>query len=163
MKPLLHARSSARKYGGEPDEYLAIHDFIDGSKAALPDVRHRAIFHSAFGCFVVEKVFGTYFVNSAGRQVSVRDIAEDHILEDLGFIPTLEKWFVNMPIERWMGGKASRVRQMALEDLGRDAPVELPPDTRPGEAILQALEKTDRHYPPRVDPFGFAVREFVGD
>lgn len=84
MKPFIHAKASAKRYGGEPKDYLAIHDFMDSSKAALADVRHRAVFHSAFGIFIVEKVFGTNITNSEGKLVSVRDIAEDHVREDLG-------------------------------------------------------------------------------
>jgi hypothetical protein len=105
MKPYIHAKSSAAKYGGEPEDYLVVHDLMDSSKAALPDVRHRALFHSAFGIFMVEKMLGTTLINSDGKQVSVRDIAEQHIMEDLGFIPTVETWFRNMKIEPWMSGK----------------------------------------------------------
>lgn len=102
MKPWLHAKSSAAKYGGKPDDYLPIHDFMDSSKASLADVRHRAIFHSSFGIFIVERVFGTNIKNSDGRDISVRDIAEQHVMEDLGFIPTMEQWLRNMRIEPWM-------------------------------------------------------------
>jgi hypothetical protein len=108
MKPLQHARNSVKKWGGTLDDYLPIHDFFDSSKAALPDMRHRAILHSAFGIFVLERVFGTYIVNSDGRKVSVRDIGEDHVVEDLGFIPTLEKWLKHMPMEDWMFGSGRK-------------------------------------------------------
>jgi hypothetical protein len=104
MKPLQHARNSAKKWGGKPEDYQAIHDFFDSTKAALPDMRHRAILHSAFGIFILEKVFGTYITNSEGRQVCVRDLGEDHVIEDLGFIPTIERWLKNLPFEDWMGG-----------------------------------------------------------
>lgn len=85
---------------------------MDSSKAVIPDIRHRAIFHSSFGCFIVEKVFGTNITNSAGKQISVRDVAEDHIMEDLGFIPTVEKYFATMQIEQWMGGKSKKIRKV---------------------------------------------------
>ena len=111
MKPYLHARSSARKHGGKPEDYLDIHDYMDSSKASLPDVRHRAVFHSALGCYIVERIFGTTRENSDGRSYSTRDIAEQHIIEDLGFIPTLEKWFENMPIDQWMGGRRKTNKQ----------------------------------------------------
>lgn len=104
MKPLIHAKISVKRHGGHVDDYLPIHNFIDSSKATVPDVRHRAILHSAFGCFLAEQVFGTYITTSDNKHVSVRDIAEEHILEDLGFIPTVEKWLDNMPIELWMSG-----------------------------------------------------------
>jgi hypothetical protein len=104
MKPYLHGRIHARKYGGTPDDYADIDDFIDSSKAAFPDMRHRAILHSAFGCFLVEKMFGRERTNSAGTSYSPRDVAEDHIIQDLGFIPTVEKYLQNMTLQPWMSG-----------------------------------------------------------
>ena len=95
MKPYLHGRIHAKKYGGVAEDYADIDDFIDSSKAAVPDVRHRAILHSAFGCFLVEKMFGRTRVNSEGKEYSPRDVAEDHILQDLGFIPTMEQYLNN--------------------------------------------------------------------
>ncbi len=115
MKPMIHARSSARKYGGTAEDYLAIHDFMDSSKAHVADVRHRMIFHSSLGCFIVEQVFGHTIKNSDGREVSVRDVAEDHVIEDLGFIPSLEKWMEGMPVQQWMGGPVKRIRHIAYE------------------------------------------------
>ena len=104
MKPYIHAKSSVSKYGGIIEDYLPIHDFMDSSKSSLADVRHRAILLSSFGIFIVEKVFGTTIENSDGKNICVRDIAENHVIEDLGFIPTLDKWFKNMEIENWMAG-----------------------------------------------------------
>lgn len=104
MKPLTHSKTSARKYGGKPEDYLPIHDFLDSSKAAMPDMRHRAILHNSFGIFLAEKVFGTYIVNSDGKEVNVRDVAEDHVLDDIGFIPTIQDWLKDMPFTEWTGG-----------------------------------------------------------
>jgi hypothetical protein len=59
---------------------------------------------------MVEKMLGTTITNSAGRKVSVRDIAEQHVMEDLGFIPTVETWFRNMRIEPWMHGAVIKTR-----------------------------------------------------
>jgi hypothetical protein len=103
-KPLIHAKNSVKRYGGIIDNYLPIHNFMDSTKAALPDARHRAILHSSFGIFLAEQLFGTYITNSDMRLVSVRQIAEDHVMEDLGFIPTMERWFENMKLEEWMMG-----------------------------------------------------------
>lgn len=115
MKPFQHAKNSARKYGGKPEDYQAVHDLFDSTKSALPDMRHRAVLHSAFGIFLVERVFGTTIENSEGRRVSVRDIGEDHVIEDLGFIPTIEHWMRNMRLEPWMGGQL-RARAVARVD-----------------------------------------------
>lgn len=104
MKPFLHAKISAKKFGGVWEDYIEIHDFIDSSKACMPDIRHRALLHNAFGCFLVEKAFGTVRKNSDGKEYSTRDVAEEHIKEDLGFIPTVEQYLNNMTIQPWMSG-----------------------------------------------------------
>lgn len=114
MKPHLHANVSAKKYGGKPEDYQAIHDFIDSSKSTVADVRHRAILHSAFGIYLVERVFGTTLTNSDGQVFSVRDVAEDHVQDDLGFIPSVDHWVKNMRIEPWMGGSKKYHRPKKL-------------------------------------------------
>lgn len=104
MKPYEHGRVSAKKWGGAPEDYQEIHDFIDSSKAHFPDMRHRALLHSSFGIFLTERVFGTNITNSAGRLVSVRDIAERHVLDDIGTIPTVQDYLQGMPMYDWLGG-----------------------------------------------------------
>lgn len=120
MKPIVHARLSAKRHGGNPEDYLPIHDFLDSSKAVLPDIRHRAIFHNSLGPFVAEKIFGTLLTNSDGKQVCVRDIAEDHIIEDIGFIPTIERWLKQVKIEPWMAGGVSRYKKLNLPQSEED-------------------------------------------
>ena len=104
MKSFIHNRIHAKKYGGVPSDYADIDDFIDSSKTAVADVRHRAILHSAFGCYVVEQVFGRTRINSDGKEYSTREVAEDHCTQDLGFIPTMEQYLKNMTIQPWMSG-----------------------------------------------------------
>lgn len=121
MKPLIHAKITVKTYGGVVEDYLPIHNFIDSSKAAHPDIRHRAILHSAFGCYIVEQVFGVYLTNSDGKQVSVRDIAEEHIIQDLGFIPTMEQYLNNMTIQPWMSGTEKRNTNIERKFIAFDA------------------------------------------
>ena len=105
-KPYIHARSSARKFGGKSEDYLEIHNFMDSSKALIGDNRHRALFHTTFGIFIVEKIFGVTFTNSDGKVLSTRSIAEQHCLEDYGgFIPTVSDFFNEMEYQNWMHGK----------------------------------------------------------
>lgn len=115
MKPFDHARHSVKKWGGKPEDYLPIHDFIDCSKAAHPDMRHRAILHNALGCFIVERVFGHNLTNSEGRLVSTRDVAEQHILDDMGFIPTISDYLKDMPMYDWLGGP-KRTRKVTYHE-----------------------------------------------
>jgi hypothetical protein len=111
MKPFLHGRIHAKKYGGVPEDYADIDDFIDSSKIAFPDIRHRAILHSSFGCYLVEQMFGRTRKNSAGIEYSPRDIAEDHIQQDLGFIPTVGHYLENMEVQPWMSGTKRKQKQ----------------------------------------------------
>lgn len=111
MKPYIHAKNSAKKYGGSIEDYLPIHDFMDSSKAHVADVRHRALFHHSFGIFIAEQIFGTYITNSEKKIVQVRDIAEDHVIEDLGFIPTVADYINNITCQEWMGGQNKKKRK----------------------------------------------------
>lgn len=104
-KPYIHSKSSARRFGGVPEDYLDIHEEMDCTKSVIADCRHRAIYHSAFGIYLIQKVFGTTRVNSEGKTYSVRDIGEQHVMEDLGFIPSMQDWYASMKIEDWMMGK----------------------------------------------------------
>ncbi len=119
MKPFRHARNSVKKHKGKIEDYIDIHNFIDSSKSHFADVRHRALFHSSLGCFLVEQIFGLTRVNSDGIVYSPRDIAEEHILEDLGKIPSVADYLNNMTIQAWMGGrkdKSKKTKIISLKD-----------------------------------------------
>lgn len=103
MKPLIHAKNSVRKFGGKVEDYLPLHNWMDSTKGYVPDMRHRMILHNAWGIMMAEQIHGVYFKNSDGRDISVRDVLEQHVIDDLGHIPTLEKCLAGMPAEPWMG------------------------------------------------------------
>jgi hypothetical protein len=106
MKPYLHALISSKRFGGKPEDYLEIHDFMDSSKAHLADARHRMFLHNSFGIYLAERVCGEivdnqrmpYITISDGRKVQVRDVAEQHVLDDLGYIPSLSDCVKDLPI-----------------------------------------------------------------
>jgi hypothetical protein len=102
MHALHHARSSASRWGGEPEEYLPFHEWFDESKTHLADVRHRALRHHSLGIQQLVETFGRYFVNSVGKTVPVAYIGEQHVTEDLGCIPTFADWMRGMRMEKWM-------------------------------------------------------------
>jgi RNA-binding protein YlmH len=104
MNSIIHAKNSIKRYGGIIDDYMKIHEFVDSSKSCLADVRHRAILHNTLGPYLAARVFGDYITNSDNKQVTVRQIVEDHIIEDLGKIPTIEDWLSNVQVETWMLG-----------------------------------------------------------
>jgi hypothetical protein len=93
-----HAVSSQKKWGGDVDDYLPIHDWFDESKKIMADFRHRALRHHAEGIFMAETIFGHTITNADGRVVPVRFIGEQHVKEDLGFIPP-ERWMGEPPVK----------------------------------------------------------------
>ena len=125
--PHHHAVSSSRKWGGTPDDYIEVHNFFDQTKALMADFRHRALLHSSFGIFLVEQVFGATIELSTcmrcgktraehgyepdmsaeicafkPKLIPVRWIGEQHVQEDLGFIPSANQWLERIQGEPWM-------------------------------------------------------------
>ena len=102
--PIQHAKSSVRKWGGCVEDYLAIHEWFDESKAWVAHSKHRMIRHHSEGIFECEKRFGQTLINSDSKTVYVRYIGEQHVREDCnGYIPTAKEWIdglQNPPI--WM-------------------------------------------------------------
>ena len=119
-KPYIHSVSSARRFGGIPEDYIDIHNLMDSSKGAIADNRHRVLTHTSwFLSEILEKIFGVTIVNSDGRKVSVRDVGEQHILEDFGgrFIPTAQDYIETMAFEDWMqNGKGVPPSSAKLEE-----------------------------------------------
>jgi hypothetical protein len=115
--PFHHAQSSAKKFGGVPEDYLKIHQWFDQTKASWADVRHRAVLHSSFGIFLCEQVFGVTIKNAAGREIPVRLIGEQHVMEDLGLIPTIQDWLEDLPFKTWMLRGAKRLSAEPTSDV----------------------------------------------
>jgi hypothetical protein len=101
----VHSKSSAKRYGGEPEDYLNIHIKMDCSKAYFSSNVHRALTHHSFWIHeVMIPIFGYTITNSNGREICVKDLCEQHILEDFGmkFIPTAQDYLENMEFKDWM-------------------------------------------------------------
>ena len=130
-KPITHAISSAKTFGGEPEDYIDIHDFMDSSKGVVGDNRHRVLTHNAW--FIgpngpLEKAFGKTVENSEGSQFPVREVGEQHILEDFKgkFIPTVQDYIQAMDIEDWMqNGQGTPPSDERLEKDREKDPFEL--------------------------------------
>jgi hypothetical protein len=109
--PYHHALSSVKKWGGTAKDFLPIHSWFDESKMISADFRHRALRHHAEGIFMAERFFGPVMTISTGRIIPVRLIGEQHVREDLGFIPGFADWIKAIRPEPWMG------RTMALDKM----------------------------------------------
>ena len=102
-----HAVSASRKWGGTPEDYLPIEKFIDSSKQVIGDARHRSLYHHTLGVFLCEQIFGvtiTIQKDNNSIEVPVRLIAEKHIEEDLGWIPSPSDYIEGMLLKGWMSG-----------------------------------------------------------
>lgn len=121
MKPSVHARTSARKHGGVAEDYADIHEWFDQTKAHVADMRHRAVLHNSFGIYLCAQVFGRTRKNSDGREYDVRDIAEDHVLEDLGRIPSLHECLAGLRLSDVLGARQRKSYTASYEELNRTA------------------------------------------
>jgi len=113
MKAHNHCKSSVKRFGGKPKDYLSIHRWFDESKAHYADIRHRALRHHTQGVELCEQMFGVTIINSDNKEVIVKSIAEQHIIEDIGFIPSLQDWFKEMRPRQWMSS-TKKVTKMNL-------------------------------------------------
>jgi hypothetical protein len=98
-----HAISSQRRWGGAVDDYLPIHNWFDESKKIVCDFRHRALRHHAEGIALCVERFGPVLVTSTGRAIPTRWVAEQHVQEDFGRIPSFVDWVRAIKAEPWMG------------------------------------------------------------
>lgn len=140
--PYHHAVSSSRKWGGVPEDYIAIHQWFDRSKRSLADFRHRALYHHTEGIFDCEAHFGpTITLSTCGKCgrdhkingvfhkiaedaqagleahafqpkfIPTRWVGEQHVQEDLGFIPSASDWLKRIQGEPWM----NKARKLSRE------------------------------------------------
>jgi hypothetical protein len=113
--PYHHAVSSVKKWGGAVEDYLPIHEWFDATKEMHGDFRHRALRHHAQGIFECERQFGTTItLHENGKQIPVKWVAEQHVIEDLGRIPSLGEWLSAIQPAEWM--TRSRKLSQELED-----------------------------------------------
>lgn len=125
--PYHHALSSAKKWGGEPEDYLHIHEWFDATKAHFADARHRAMRHHSEGIYLMESVVGVTMTLSSGRIIPTRWVGEQHVHEDLGRIPTLADWLTHLRPQGWMMRSSPLSRQFTDPGL-LTGDVELPPE-----------------------------------
>ena len=92
--PYEHAKSSVRKWGGQPEDYLEIHEWFDATKGWVCHSKHSMFRHHSEGIFEMEQRFGSQFTNSDGKIVYTRYVGEQHVREDCdGYIPTAREWY----------------------------------------------------------------------
>jgi hypothetical protein len=109
MDPLRHAALSARRRGGEPADYLALHSFFDTTKELCSDNRHRLL-HNAWG---IRRVVLPIFGPTLAGDVSTKEVCEhDHVLADFSgrYLPTLGDFAAAIEPER---GEEARFEEIS--------------------------------------------------
>jgi hypothetical protein len=98
--PWYHAVMAARSFGGAPEDYLALEQWMDYTKSHIADCRHRLFLHNAWGIYVAERVLGaTMRRASDGKLLPTRPLLEAHVIQDFGKIPTLARCLDQLPPE----------------------------------------------------------------
>ena len=85
MRPWQHARSSVGRSGDWRTD-LAIHEFLDSTKASCADRRHRLVLHHVdLGVEIARRAFPD--------RTDVDRVVTRHVTEDLRAACTLQDWF----------------------------------------------------------------------
>ena len=118
MTPYKHAQSSAQKWGGIPEDYAELHDWFDETKQYTGDWSHRALRHHSAGVQWAIERFGHTITNSKDQKIPTKVLAEQHLIEDCGFIPTPQQYLsplVKNP-EKWMlqVGKTTKTQNLQV-------------------------------------------------
>lgn len=103
--PLIHSRSSVKRWGGSVEDYLPIHELLDSPKSAMNNNTSRCLTHNTwFAYTIVPRIFGYNITNSDGKSVDTVEIALLHIAEDfrMKFVPTPQDYLQHMQVQPWM-------------------------------------------------------------
>lgn len=103
--PLIHSKSSVKRWGGKVEDYLPIHELIDSPKATMNNNSARLLTHNTwFAYTIIPKIFGYNIINSDGKSVDTIDIAMLHIAEDfrMKFVPTPQDYLKHLEVQPWM-------------------------------------------------------------
>lgn len=103
--PLIHSKSSVKRFGGKVEDYLPIHILLDSPKTTMNNNTSRMLTHNIWFCYeIIPKIFGYNIINSDSKSIDTVDIAMLHIAEDFRFkgIPTVQDYLENMVVQPWM-------------------------------------------------------------
>ncbi len=103
--PLVHSKSSQKRWGGKVEDYLPIHILLDSPKVTMNNNTARMLTHNIWFCYeIIPKIFGYNIINSDGKSVDTVDIAMLHVSEDFRHtgIPTVQDYLENLVVQPWM-------------------------------------------------------------
>lgn len=104
--PAVYAAAHQRHFGGPLAPYLAVHTLLDSTRAHLADRRHQRLLHNTWGIELVVELLGA---RCGGA--STREIAQLHVLDDCGRIPSVDECLAGIAFAPWMCRGAQRLSQ----------------------------------------------------
>ena len=111
-----HCVSSANAFGGEPDDYAELHRWMDRSRDSTNSIMHRMLSHHTQGIRDCIEHFGHTIDICRAPAVPTSLLAEQHVREDLGFIPNLDHYIELLTCPRWASRPAKLLHRKILED-----------------------------------------------
>lgn len=94
--PIIHARSSVKRLGGDIDLHMSLHQMLDSSKVAFCDARHRVVYHHMEGVEYLSKTLG----KSEEERIHLLTVGVQHIREDMGGrLVTAQDWIEQIDSE----------------------------------------------------------------
>lgn len=108
------ALDSSRRFGGEPGDYLPLHQWFLATRLWADDQDHLVFRHHAFGVFEAEARFGPVIARAGGGHMPTRVVAERHVHQVLGRIPPASDFLRRLKGDRWML-QATSPRRLGLD------------------------------------------------
>jgi hypothetical protein len=121
--PLIHSKSSVKRWGGKIEDYIAIHELIDSPKMTMNNNSARCLTHNTwFAYHIVPKIFGYNITNSNGKSVDVVDIAMLHIAEDfrMKFVPTPQDYLQHLVVQDWFNNGVKELDSDEAKDIAQN-------------------------------------------
>lgn len=162
--PYHHSVSSANnpKFQGNNkwEDHFELHAWLDSSKFAFADARHRSLFHNPAGVSIASKLFKDI--------KNAKEIATQHITEDMGKVYQIKDW---LPLEYWpshtLNNEPLNLSELiTLKEAKTDLmsnnpfPLEIQPQIALGLDLLLSPEKTESFL--ENDPRRFFMFSSVG-
>lgn len=121
--PMIHAKSSVKRWGGKVEDYLELHILIDSPKASMNNNTARTLTHNTWFAYeIIPKIFGYNITNSDGKSVDTVDIAMLHISEDFRHkgIPTPQDYLENIVVQPWMNNAAKDIPSVEAQKRSKE-------------------------------------------
>jgi len=121
--PLIHAKSSVKRWGGNVEDYIELHELLDSPKATMNNNTSRMLTHNIWFCYqIIPKIFGYNITNSDGKSVDTVDIAMLHVAEDFKMrgIPTVQDYLENMVVQPWMNNGCGKMPSQEAKDTAKN-------------------------------------------